>query len=671
MGFSSANLLTVQQACNLYTFEVPEFQRGYAWGQEQWQALWDDAVNLSRMDRAAQHYCGTIIVSPQSGSNGKVDLVDGQQRMTSIALMLDALDTDGPCITFRHNEPLQTYFNFYALRQTHLSTSLKQHTSYYARNIAAAHGFFVEQAEELSVDERLDLAMVLLERFKLFVLQIQPDFDVHVAFETINNRGKPLSTLEKLKNRLIYLASNAPAKKAGDAAIAEVHRCWKQVYYSLGAGTHLLDDDEFLRAHAMGWFRHERRAEWLTAQLFESEFSIHGECTPKDIIAYVRNLEVAAACWLLLHEPERLAPSVVQPLLALQKTANASAKPLLLWALVGLALAHDGLLQNPNIEATWWRPFVDLVKQVERFSILVVMANNRSSSIGQSDLNRCAYALANPGQPMYPDRPDLLAGAAGTVAVTFAHDYLKSIIYNRNIGLYAEDDDEDQFYFDPRFAWPGHFDPTRVQTTIADRLRKQKGFYSWPLGKFILYAWEDFLCGDRGRPQKRMPWEKFAWDESVEHIYPQTPVKLWHSAIALDGRTAQATRNAITHSLGNLVLLSRPRNASVSNAAYPSTKNAQGKRDHYKSGCYSEIQVAQHCEQWTVLQIAARGIAMMQHAQKTWDFEVVGADERLVAWLPLLFGDLAERVRKGDFTERPVDNRALAPWVAKFSRGLQ
>jgi len=238
MSFNSANLFSVEEARNTYAFVVPEFQRGYAWNRDQWLALWDDVEGTAaRPD--AQHYGGTIMLAERGVDSEDVDLVDGQQRMTSISLMLAALGADGIPIIFRNNEPLQTYYNYHALNQKSLGPSLKQHASYYAKNIADAAAFFAERAAALADDDaRQRLVAVLQHRFKLFVLGVHKDFDIHVAFETINNRGKPLSTLEKLKNRLLYLVSNADnlqqvaarytvAGSRFTSALAPVLNCWR------------------------------------------------------------------------------------------------------------------------------------------------------------------------------------------------------------------------------------------------------------------------------------------------------------------------------------------------------------------------------------------------------------------------------------------------------------
>jgi uncharacterized protein with ParB-like and HNH nuclease domain len=93
---------------------------------------------------------------------------------------------------------------------------------------------------------------------------IKDEFDVFVAFETMNNRGKKLSDLELLKNRLIYLTTLYADKELDPAERASlrtrVNETWKEVYYQLGRNKNKpLSDDDFLRAHWTMYFKYSRK----------------------------------------------------------------------------------------------------------------------------------------------------------------------------------------------------------------------------------------------------------------------------------------------------------------------------------------------------------------------------------------------------------------------------
>jgi len=68
-------------------FTVPDYQREYSWGDEQLGELWDDIMALTRS--RDNHYLGSIIIIQKSGNEIKQqELVDGQQRLTTISLVL-------------------------------------------------------------------------------------------------------------------------------------------------------------------------------------------------------------------------------------------------------------------------------------------------------------------------------------------------------------------------------------------------------------------------------------------------------------------------------------------------------------------------------------------------------------------------------------------------------
>lgn len=665
MGFSKADLFTVEQITKRTPLVVPEFQRGYAWREEQWNALWDDLTSVVSRD-AAQHYTGSIMITDVADGEPS-ELIDGQQRMVTIALLLSALGDDAYPIAFRNNDVLQNSYDFHALRQKQLGAAVARDRSYYARNLGNAWEHFHALAVGLADDGlRASYIDALRKRLKLFVLTIRPEFDIHVAFETINNRGRPLSTLEKLKNRLIYLASQESDPQRARQTTDEVHRCWKEVYASLGAGDSLLADDDFLSAHASGWFRVERVADWLNARLFDEEFSTKRTASCDSILEYVRSLEHAAACWHLINEPARLPPKVAERMHALYRTAHAAAKPVLLWALVRLARKYPKLLSHPSEDTGWADAFAQLVWEAERFGVLAIQASGRPAHIGKSEFSLSAHALATPGTRVIASDPALASPDDATAALQLAGRHIRSLVDN----VSGVDEEEEVTYTQPMFPWRGYFSRGHVQAAINDRFNKKKGngFYGWQFGKLVVLAWEDRLRGKRGRPD-RQPWERFHWSDSVEHVYPQKPGSAWKSQIRAEGRNKEQALTGVAGSLGNLLMLSGSFNSELSNHPFRSA-DGKDKVSRYQYGSYSEQQIAQICRTWTVVEITARGIAMLRHAQKYWSFELLPDDADVAEWLPYLYGPLAERVRKGDFYEAKLDGRNVGRMVEKFNQPL-
>lgn len=92
-----SDLPNLQTLFTARTFRIPEYQRGYSLVRAQWQDLLDDLDEL-RDDR--EHFTGTVVLQPTdappfvdaAGEEHQVfDIVDGQQRLTTLLLLLDAV----------------------------------------------------------------------------------------------------------------------------------------------------------------------------------------------------------------------------------------------------------------------------------------------------------------------------------------------------------------------------------------------------------------------------------------------------------------------------------------------------------------------------------------------------------------------------------------------------
>ena len=105
-----------------YQFLVPLYQRPYQWSKAQWDTLWNDVLRLAEERQedngaTATHFIGSLVLAPAPGAVAggltKFMVVDGQQRLTTLSLLLAAIrdhiiDTD-PNDQNRHAARLRAY----------------------------------------------------------------------------------------------------------------------------------------------------------------------------------------------------------------------------------------------------------------------------------------------------------------------------------------------------------------------------------------------------------------------------------------------------------------------------------------------------------------------------------------------------------------------------------
>lgn len=241
-------------------FEVPDFQRAYEWDEDQINDLLHDLGRLDRLVAAgsnASHFCGTIICTAPQLHRPIYLIVDGQQRLSTLALLHARLSGKVGHQTFLGSEgdlllkPQSSDVNLFAkliMGDTPGKPTTPAQTKYLEAN-AAIEKWIGEDTERAirtldQVERRL--------HFIFFVLQ--NDLEVAKVFETINNRGKPLSQMDLVKNHLIYLASIKNWKTP------DVNEVWRRINH-LAASTQLVDGDfdTVLRAVVTAQFRPGRR----------------------------------------------------------------------------------------------------------------------------------------------------------------------------------------------------------------------------------------------------------------------------------------------------------------------------------------------------------------------------------------------------------------------------
>jgi uncharacterized protein with ParB-like and HNH nuclease domain len=86
MNFNTTNSTFRQLLGNGLTYHVPPFQRDYSWGEDEWDDLWQDIIGLFEEEGEPAHYMGYLVL--QSSDSKRFDIIDGQQRMTTLSIMV-------------------------------------------------------------------------------------------------------------------------------------------------------------------------------------------------------------------------------------------------------------------------------------------------------------------------------------------------------------------------------------------------------------------------------------------------------------------------------------------------------------------------------------------------------------------------------------------------------
>jgi Protein of unknown function (DUF1524) len=156
---------------------------------------------------------------------------------------------------------------------------------------------------------------------------------------------------------------------------------------------------------------------------------------------------------------------------------------------------------------------------------------------------------------------------------------------------------------------------------ILQNVRDKKGYYAWNGIHYFLYEYELFLQNDE---EQKITFEKFVKRNSIEHIYPQNSVEeCWQ--LSFDTYSNEQ-RIKLKNSLGNLLLLSIPKNSHLQNKCFDFKKrhvtpNNPDKYKGYFNGSQSEVAVNSY-QQWTSKEILERGIKMLDFLEERWDIRI-------------------------------------------------
>lgn len=266
-------LYTLPEIFEGNSFCIPDYQRGYAWDEKQINELLKDIDHLLLDNSAIRHYTGTLVLSRFKQHLNQYHIVDGQQRLTTLVIFFKCISLFGDklekeSITTKYlkrgdigndqfvlNLNLDTYkfFEKVILSDRNLENcpiTLESH-----ERLLNAHNLISKWLSQktslgISIEQVLN---VLEDRLGFLVYSPIEDAETGIMFEVINNRGKLLSELEKVKNYLIYCSIKLSALSLRD----EITEHWSDILQSLNKAKKTSPNEEssFLRYCLVVFFK--------------------------------------------------------------------------------------------------------------------------------------------------------------------------------------------------------------------------------------------------------------------------------------------------------------------------------------------------------------------------------------------------------------------------------
>ncbi len=583
-------LLNLDRVIEKGVFEIPSYQRGYAWQERQLKDFWNDLEHVSKLgDKFHYMHSLTLRELENDFENSAFEIIDGQQRLATSLILLGLLakttQNKDPKYSLINLEPILSY-KYYGLSEAFRAITEEEKdleafkTSFYAKNLIDAYAFFKEKISDTPIEALEKMFDALIEKMLFSVVGLNDNrIDPFSSFETINNRGKDLSTLELLKNRLHFVAHKICEGKKLEKLQQEINDTYTLIYHDLR---------QFEDAHLEGFLKHF--VEYYCGEkgdfkkrLLEMEFDAHKRYTDNtnfneeyekidDLLFY---LSYSSKVWNFLHTLDEKSITLIvddnkkleieitpkmRGLLEKMRRLNAlndnAFLPLLL-SLLTIQLAGKGANEQPYTT----KELEGLLEYLERFGFLIYGVAGKKTA--KNEWIELAFKAIQ-AYRFWGDKitiEDLPA--------------LEKNFFNRQ----------------------GNSALELLEESIHSKKNAEK-WYKW--GKALNYLLYEYEL--HHNPETTLNFDGSI--ESIEHILPQNPDQGYSAK-----EKNWAKNPNIVHALGNLLLMAKNANSSLSNKPFDE------KRKQYLKGSYSEKEVAKNAS-FGVEQIKER-------SEKLLDFLIV------------------------------------------------
>ena len=546
-------------------YKIPKYQREYTWGQKEWGLLFNDII-----ENDYGYFLGSIICVDKSVSamgDVELEVIDGQQRITSLSLLLislyeklnvfkDKLDEDQitdlnnikRALGIRsnseniarltpqiQNDNRNDYFSLLCEKGLLADKERKNYAG--LRRIYKAYAYFsnavdkyIEELNPQNDNDKINALFELVRRFNSAVLvsiEVETNKDAYMLFESLNNRGVPLSAIDLIKNLLISISDR-------DGKAEECYTIWKKII------SYLSDDygvqERFFRQFYNAYrdelnkpYKTEGKTKYALGYLATRTtlLDIYEKLLKDDYMSFLNRLEAEAKNYAILINnttEDNYNETLAESLLDLDRIQGAPSYILLLYL-----LSNKSIL---NIND-------DIIKDIIEYLTKFFVRRNITDYPNTRNLTK-----------IFMDIVALIDGKSGREIYDVTVNYLKEN---------SSSDEE----FEKKLNGPVYLDnpdATRFLLCYYENKFKTNEIYT--------DLWE------------RDNSNKYVW--TIEHIFPEGEniPQDWVDMIANGDRDlANEYLVKYTHTLGNLTITGY--NQTLSNLSYEKKNNRTNKDGNY------------------------------------------------------------------------------------------
>lgn len=579
-----------------FCYIIPKYQRDYTWNQYNWKDLYDDIC-----ENDYGYFIGSIICIDNSSDAfqlKQLEVVDGQQRLTTLCLLLTAIYNllkehkaelseddedelpslrksiickDAPngiilCPQIQNNN----LADFIAVMADNgLVKTGKKQKNWGNRKIAKCYKYFLSRlSQDIEANGNAVETLLSIKRkvSKAIIVKIEvgSHAEAYTLFESLNNRGTPLTAIDLMKNSILAKAENA------GMSCDECFDRWQEL---LGFLTDDYGVQERFFRHYYNAFKNvlnepfrsddQKRKDPLGYIATRSNLlSIYEELINHDLPVFLDSIMDCGEIYARFIDPDLMPANLKRAMKALNHIQGAPGYLLLLYLFrwqEKLELSDENLASIISLMTKFFvrRNLTDIPNTRDLTRIFMdIIATIEKDSVSGKEIYDCIYGIL--AEKSASD--DLFA------------DKLRGDIYEENVGA-------------ARF----------VLCALAEQAMTNE-------------TWTDLWEQNEYNGKKVYKW-------TIEHIFPEgkNVPECWVEMIASgDKSLAEEYLDRYVHKIGNLTITGY--NSSLSNLAFEAKRDRINKQNRfvgYKNGLEINAEIAQK-ESWTIKDIETRTEALVE-----------------------------------------------------------